>query len=292
MQEQANDPTAVEFKAFCQRHDAMNRWFRSADLSRRIARIHAQKYDPRSPAKLLFDHDRRREDVLKQYRGRFSELGRKPQASIADFLLDLRDGWETILESVIVYEAGALEMYIRGWALSAIEQALTSSKVSRTRSADLLQFKEQIQTTPYRTVSLDRIATLFPSLKLFLNSTTHVRSTRPLLSVASSDLSCRSVADLWREVRNLILHHDRVVHERFHERYSKIWFSMQEEANEQGRRIRPRPCRVGTRLPLVSRHVVFCLTSCYQTAIVLYIAAGGGGPNNSFDRSAGSPFST
>jgi len=270
--------TQLAFKAFATRHEAVNRWFRSTEISYRLGRMLAQGQDSAFPVKALFAHDFRRSDVLKQYRGRFSESGRTPQASIADFLLDLRDAWGALLESVIVQEAGALEMFIREWALAAIQEALLASKsLPKDRKSELESVAHEIRIEPYRTVSLTRVARLFPTLQEALNSTTYLRSKRPFLSPATGDVTCRSVADLWREVRNLILHHDRLVHQKFYENYAGLWLALQKESRNRGAMLVPRACYVGHPLPLVARHAVFCLTSCYQAAVVLHIAAGGSG---------------
>lgn len=264
------------FKSFTERHEAVNRWFRSSEIAICLARIHTENYDGAVQVRKLFKNDNRPRETTKQYRGRFSEEGRAPEASVDDFNLDMKEGWQSLLESVIVQEVGALEMFLREWMLAAIEEALTSShRVSPTRVKELNTMATEIKLDPYRSMSLSRVASTFPTLRHALETTTHLRSTRPFLSTASGSLSCRAVADLWREVRNLILHHDRIVHHKFFSNHSQVWLEMQTEAQSRGGLISPKQCKVGAQLPIAVRHAVFCLTSCYQIAVLLHVAANG-----------------
>jgi hypothetical protein len=275
MEEPIAFPTNAAFKAFAARHEDANRWLRSNDVSSRLARILAKQQDPTSPVKVLFTSNRRRRDILKRYYGRYGGSGRSEQATVADFLLDLGLGWESTLESVIVQETGALEMFIREWVLVAVRQAITASKSTSTgRVAELTNVATDIQSKPYRTVSLTQVSKLFPALRLALELT-HLRTNRPFLSPLSGEITCRASVDLWREVRNLILHHDRIVHAKFYDEYGKLWLTLQQESRDRGVKLVPSRCHIGKPLPLVARHAVFCLTSCYQAAVVLNLAAGG-----------------
>jgi hypothetical protein len=279
--EMAPGAQPAPFQTFAVRHGAVNRWFRSTEVAYRAAKMLAHSKSKESLVRDLFPRDWRRDDTLKQYRGRYSESGRAPRATIADFLLDLRDDWEDLLDSVVVNEVGALEMFLREWAMAAFRAALEprASRLTAKTKQSLVDALAELQSSPYKSVSLTQLGAAFPAVKAALDSTTHLGAFHPLLSPATGTLTCRSVANLWREVRNLILHHDRLVHERFVAQYAQLWYLFQTDARERGSLVVARRCRVGFRLPIDARHVIFCLTTCYQTAVVLHVATGGSNPS-------------
>lgn len=83
---------------------------------------------------------------------------------------------------------------------------------------------------------------------------------------------------MWREIRNLIVHHDRVVHADFELRHKATW-----DANESSSRGEAaRPLQTGVALPIDTIDVIFCFTPCFKTAELLHdalteLAAGGAG---------------
>lgn len=280
-----SDPTAPSgstltdgpFKRFAERHESVNRWFRSTDVAYTAARMLALQKDGGEQALSILPKEWRWHATAKQYRGRYSEHGRATRATVADLLQDLKDGWVDLLEAVIVNEVGGLEIFLREWAIDALRAALAPgvSALTTSQASELSVMLTELAATPYASVSLRRIGKAFPTLKATLTATTHLRAFRPLLAPAAGDVTLEAVTDLWREVRNLILHHDRIVHERFARLYSNLWLALQMDARDRGAHLIARRCRTGLRLPLVTRHAVFCLTSCFQTAVVLYLATGG-----------------
>ncbi len=238
-------------------------------------RLLAKDRDPADLAQTLIPKKERWLFTFQHYYARCSEqAGQK--ATINDLREDLRDGWDDVLEATIVKEVGALEMFLREWSIEALNEALKpgAASLNRENKQKLQEALEVLISRPYESVSLTRIGELFPTLRTVLTGSTHLRALRPLLSPGTADLTCQSVAGLWRDVRNLILHHDRVVHPRFKMKYDSIWSSLHRDARERGSTVRSREVRIGNRLPIDDRHVVFCFTSCYQTAVVLHVATG------------------
>ena len=267
------DPNSP-FGRFVQRHEAANRWFRSTNVAYMAAQMLAGERDSTALAQTLLPQKLRWEYTFQHYPGRHSDLERTSKATVADFLLDLREGWQALLRATIIREVGALEIFLREWATDALQAAITAegaSLQSATRQA-LRTALEDLTSDPFRTVSLTKIGGFFPAVKGVLTGSTHLRSLRPMLAPGTPDLSCQTVAELWREVRNLLLHHDGIVHSRFFEKHGELWMVLQKKARERGSAIALRKSEVGKSLPVVTRHVIWCFTTCYQTAVVLYLA--------------------
>jgi hypothetical protein len=266
--------TNSPFGKFVKRHEAANRWFRSTNIAYMAAKMLAGERDPMALAQTLLPKKLRWKHTFQHYPGRHSDLGRTSRATVADFLQDLKEGWNAVLRATIIREVGALEIFLRDWATDALYAAITAEGASlrcATKQA-LRTALEDLTSDPFRTVSLTKIGGFFPAVKGVLTESTHLRSLRPMLAPGTPDLNCQSAAELWREVRNLLLHHDGIVHSRFVEKHGGLWMALQKDARERGSAIALRKSEVGNSLPVVTRHVIFCFTSCYQTAVILYLA--------------------
>lgn len=259
------------FARFVIRHEEANRWFRSTNIAYRMTRLHCAQQNETDLAQSIIPVKLRWRHTFQHYPGPLKEGVRTPRATIADLVSDLRENGKGLLEATIVREVGALEIFLREWALAALSFALDPSITSHTseRVRKLEETRKSILDRPYQSVSLARIVELFPAIGAVLSQSTHLRAVQPLLGEGSGDLNCQVVALLWRDVRNLILHHDRIVHQRFIQKFGPLWLAIQTDAKNRGKTIIPRPCRVGRPLPLVERHLVFCFTTCYQLASVL-----------------------
>jgi len=269
-------PTLVSpFARFLQRHGAANRWFRSTDVAYMATKMLAKQQEPAALAQTLLPKKLRWKHTFRNYPGRFPDQEHPSRASIRDLLQDLKEGWQAVLRATIVREVGALEIFLREWAIEALSAATAPGTPLRsTIRRELEDSLHELLSDPFRTVSLSRIGGFFPGVRGVLNVSTHVRSQHPMLTAGSSDLTCQTVTEMWRDVRNLILHHDGVVHPRFATQHSAVWLALAKDAHERGRTLAMRRCSTGQPLPLVTRHAVFCFTSCHQTAALLDQAMG------------------
>jgi len=242
-------------------------------------RLLAKERDPADLAQRLIPKRDRWDFTFQKYYSRNSRPDRRSKATVADLLKDIREGRDELIEATIVKEVGALEIFLREWSIEALNAALApgSASLNQKNQQRMQEALYSLMAKPYESVSLAKVGDLFPTLRSVLTGSTHLRALRPLLAPGTEDLTCQSVAGLWREVRNLILHHDAVVHSRFADNYGRIWSGLHTDARERGSTVRVLSPRVGRRLPVDTRHAVFCFTSCYQTAVVLHLATGADG---------------
>lgn len=268
------------FKEFCHQHDTVNRFLRSTEVCYRFTRMHVDPRDEADLVRSLFPARWKRYDSLKNYRGRFEETERRNQATLQDLKGDMSEGWDIILEAVVVKEVSAFEQFVRDWTLAAAMLQIQdqNTKLPAKQKTLLSKLVNDLTANPRLSITLSRLAEYFPALITLLESTTHKRAIHPILSASRIGISCLDAAQMWREVRNLILHHNRIVHNDFYRRWSPIWGNITTDAKQSGRRIAIRPAMLGKRLPLVLRHTIFCLTTCYQAAVVFHIAASGEEP--------------
>ena len=260
------------FQLFAEAHEGNNRYEATLTLARHLA-VNAIVGSARDePVTALFPKrvKARRMDVLKRYKGPWSAARDRRQATIGDFARDLRNSWQPFYESILIRELSALELFIREWAWNAATAALleTRDETIRNRLNRLLNKTER--PTP---VNLADVDAAFPRLGRILASSPGTRRVTDVLDeVAVIDLSVASQYQMWKDVRNAIVHNDGFVSPYLSQQQSERWEAMHREAIREGHHIRFRPLDIGMPLPLVYRHVPFCLTCCFQTAVVLHTA--------------------
>jgi len=266
------------FGIFEHHHVLINRFFHSTEISYRLTNMYVNPFENTRLVCSLFPKKWKRYDSLKQYLTRLEEgAAKKEKGNISDLKEDISDNWDTLYESVIIKEVSAFEKFVRDWALTAANMEISTQGrgLPEDRKSLLKKLIDDFSINSRINISIGKLADFFPTVTNILNSTPHTRTCHPLLSAPRFGISCLRAAQMWREVRNLILHNDRIVHQEFMRNWSKTWLDIAREARSSGHLIAIRPAQIGQKLPLVFRHVIFCLTTCYQAASLLRLATEG-----------------
>jgi hypothetical protein len=80
-------------------------------------------------------------------------------------------------------------------------------------------------------------------------------------------MNCWEMPGMWREIRNLIVHHDSVAHTAFIKSNERTWRVGRQPV--QSKTPNTDVLVAGAKLPLEARDVIHCFTHCNKTARVL-----------------------
>lgn len=134
-------------------------------------------------------------------------------ATIGDFLRDLKFLNRQIHAATIVRFVGAVEEYIRGWTFLEGKRRLADAKAKISSTSALEKVIDRIKRDPFYSPSLASLCKLFPDVAEVLALSQHVADEEGADPGEGLDLF--SVMQMWREVRNVVIHHSGIVHKGF-----------------------------------------------------------------------------
>lgn len=270
------------FEEFAQRHEHLNRFFWSTDASYHLANAHIASLPRDRPVRELVARTQGTQYTFAKYLARYQEGQARQRATVEDLKHDLSQNVRHLAYAAIVQEATNLEQYLRDWTMVAgrLELVRIGEKRSERRE-QIVGVLKDLDRNSRLSMSLRSLGSVFPAVLKTLGSTTHRRSFTRLLSTPIPGATCLDAAQMWRDVRNLIVHRGGRLYADFVNTWSPIWERIIDDAAKGGSRVQRTHLRPGWRIPLSKRHVVFCLATCFQTAVVLHIAVGGQPPTGS-----------
>jgi len=278
LMEYPSSQIAGRFKEFWTRHEANNRHLWSSRIAAQFVRayIEGHKIDPSTTIKTFLRENLKaqlhRNINIRHYKGPYVEgVKKRVEVSVAHFLDDLEGiSSDLMYESVVVNEIRALELLLKAVFETVAPYVLESDSVQPNTKRMISQRLTKVSGNERARVGLNELSSLLPNLGVVLDSSTYKREENPLLSTKINEISCMDSVSMWREVRNLIIHHDGKVNKRFRDRWSHIYLAI------LGDRIpTSKVLPVGAPLLIRLRNVLYCMTTCYQTCVVLYVALGG-----------------
>ena len=176
--------------------------------------------------------------------------GAPREATVSVFRRDLGVIDRRLQDAVIVYYIGAFERFLNNFCREAAT-TLTARGEDRHLLAKLL--KEATGDGGDRwSIKLASAADRFPEIKARL---TESFPTHQPLEYVPPKWNCFSVTEMWREVRNLIVHHDRKVHQTFINAVGAQWKGYRSTFKKRA----SKPA-VGSNLPLEYQDVIHCFT--------------------------------
>jgi hypothetical protein len=275
----SDDKEQTPFAEFTQRHEHLNRFFWSTDASYHLVHAQIASLADDLPLRKLITSTFARQYTFAKYLARYQEGQPRQRATVADLKRDLFQNVRHLAYSLVVQEASNLEQYLRDWTVEAAHIELEAlGNRQQKRSEQLLSVLKDLEYNSRLSISLRSLASYFPVVIKTLNSTTHKRSFTPFLSTPIPGVTCFDAAQMWREIRNLIVHRGGRLNADFVNAWSPIWQKIIDDAVSSGSKVQRANLRLTKRIPLSKRHVVFCLATCFQTAVVLHIALGGKPP--------------
>ena len=189
-------------------------------------------------------------------------------ATFSDFIGHLRIVRSHIFESVLVSYLAGFERFLKEWSYSAL------MLMGDGTANDLAS----IVNTEHRNVRLTHILSAFQQAAGFaLRERTPLRrareSKRAEQFYSEQGLSCIEVTEMWRQIRNVIVHHEGKLSKMEHATITELWkkFSLQKPGRG--------PTTLQTLSPVDERrvhlhghHLVYCFTNTYTTVTVLMSA--------------------
>jgi|ERR1700722_8241312 len=193
--------------------------------------------------------------------------GGKHPVTVGAFRKHLELGRRHLFESVLVFYLAGFERFLKEWAYAAL--MLMGNDEAEDHAA--------IVNTEHRNVRLKHIIKAFQdaagvALQQEMPLLGNRESSRAQRFYKRENLSCVEVADMWRQIRNVIVHHEGKPDKMEDADIRKLWGRFS--------RLRPtRQCPVTSVLPinakrvhLEAHHIVYCFTNTYKTATVLMTA--------------------
>lgn len=266
---------AEAFHDFARAHEYANRFFWSTDASYHLASHAIDHLSGTTIARNVVPLNERRRYTFSHYKARFEPGHPRTFATVADLKHDLAHNHRHLVKTTILEAVSNLEHYLNKWIRIAVSAELRSRKLADGRKRSLVGLMDTFEQNYRKSMSLPELDRYFPALGNILRSTTHKRTYTPLLSVPIAGVTCLDAAQMWREIRNLILHHGGRCHADFVKKWGAVWESIIDDEARRGKKVGARKLLVDATLPIGKRHVTFCLETCYQTAVVLFIAGGG-----------------
>ena len=272
----------LQFKRFWKQHEENNRFLWGMRSSSLFARgyIEGHELDAKMPLKTFLRDELkghwRKSINLKHYKGPYVEgAEERPELLIEHFMLDMKRNSKHIYQYVIIGEIRALEILLNGIYHSIASYILASDSVDESSKLRIGRILNRTQTDERYSVALKQLADLLPTLGALLEGSTYKREKNPFLSTKINGISCLDAVQMWKEIRNLVIHRDGQVSHNFSRRWSKKLIGIMRDDSKDSRVIHP-----GSRISISLRQTMFCLTTCHQTAVLLYIASGASNEQN------------
>jgi len=275
----ATGTPADVFAEFEKRHEHVNRFFWSTIASYHFAAVTTQSTSATTLLQELLSRTDERRYLFRRYLSKNRDVDPKARATVGDFQGDLKTNMISLISAAVIMEVANLELFLRDWSVAAARVELPKLRgvSARARRSQLTGLINDLESNERLSMTLKTLANHFPAAIQALR-TTHRRTPTPLLSVPIPGATCLDAAQMWREIRNILVHHDRRCHASFLRDWSPVWNALEKDIAEDGLGAAGGGLFVGSRLPLTKRHVPYCLSTCYQTAFVFFLAAGGKTP--------------
>lgn len=266
----------MHFKGFWERHEENNRFlwnFRTSSLFVR-GYIEGQGISLDTPLREFVRSELKgkwRKNInLKHYRGPYIEgSDDRPELLLEQYIRDSERSGNLVYQSIIVNEIRGLEILINDIYSSIASYVIASQSADNKTKEKMRKILSRVESDERHSVALMQMADLLPTLGHLLKGSTYKREENPFLSTKINGISCLDAVQMWKETRNLIIHRDGKISDAFSKRWSKTLISLLRDESNHNQTFRP-----GSQLLVSLRHTTYCLTTCHQTAVVLYVASG------------------
>jgi len=266
-----------KFKRFWTNHENNNRFLWSTRVAMLFTRgyIEGHNINPQTTVKSFVRDNLKgqwRTNInLKHYKGPYiEENDDRPELIVEHLMNDLEHiSSDCLYHSIIVNEIRALELLINGVFETISSYILAKNSTDNENKESIKKILQRINSNERYSVSLKQVCSLLPNIAALLNGTTYKREANPFLSTKVHCLSCMDVVSMWKEIRNIIVHHDLKATPEFSKRWSKMFLTIMTANANNTKVISP-----GGKVVIRLRETMFCMTTCYQTAVVLSIALG------------------
>lgn len=230
------------YAAFRRDQGTANQMLRASQAAYHLADQAARGQPPGQLLAALFRDGAVPFDVAERYRP-------ADTATVGLLLRDMREVDRRLQDAVIIYYVGAFERFLSNWCRDA--EIRPARDTSHRRILENM-LRDVSKKGDRWSINLKGAADAFPEIKDRLTASfpTH----RPLANVPPA-WDCFTVTEMWREVRNLVVHHDRVLHQSFIAKVGPHWTGYRSSFQAK-----PAKLTAGHKLPLGYRDVVYCFT--------------------------------
>lgn len=228
------------YVTFCQDQVTANQMLRATQAAYHLAEQAVRDQPSSELLATLFRNQIVPPDVFRRY-------GSSEGATVGALRGDLKSVDRRLQDAVIIYYVGAFERFLNNFVVAA-SKIITTRGQRRPTLEKLLQKAQSDRWA----IDLENASKNLPEIRARLRDSypTH----KPLEHVPPT-WDCFIVTQMWREVRNLILHHDRRVHETFNRETGAHWAGYRSTFRK-----RATVPEVGSSLPLDYRDVIHCFT--------------------------------
>lgn len=183
-------------------------------------------------------------------------------ATAQDFLRDVRILGRWTTEPLVLFLVSAFEIFIRQWCFAEGQERLRRMVALGRRELSSLIWN--LRSLPRYTPTLGVVADAFPDIGCKLRKSA---CQRPETGMSTSIDAFRG-AELWREVRNLLVHHHGRIHQDFVKQggYGQLWEQIHRESSMQRRSSARLGLVAGKHLSLSRQDFVLAASMCSRAA--------------------------
>ena len=269
---------ARELKEFGAMQYRMNLYLRSMEVAMAFSRQSLDGVSETFAINEIWKIGRAPKGVLEQYTYKDKGGAMRPY-TVGEFKAHLTDAQEYVFRSVIVFYLAAFERFLKRWTTLALEllpdaEGLggidSPTKGTRPDPAHRDKLRKRAY-APQQSVRVGDLA------QVFEKAVAALRAKQPVSKPSSSakrfftkhDWDCMEATEMWRHVRNAIVHHDGALDKigtDDSDRYREMWVAMSRHAPRELPATDP---IIEDRVSLQGYHVVYCFTNTRETVNVL-----------------------
>lgn len=258
------------YEQYLARHEHLGRLLAVTVIAFEIAKSAAASHSGDQPIAAIVGTDEKRTPfVISGYRRRATRTWPPVGGTVADFVADLNDLTPTWFELIVVRGMSAFEEAVKQYGTMVVERELARGN----RSSELVELL-RLSYLPRQSPTLAHLYRTSEQVRQALSEIPAVFRRDALGDRREVSLgpgwSAYSVAEMWRDVRNCLVHRRGVVGQPFFDRYESMWRGIYLAAtSHDSLPSEGSTLTVGQPLVLSSGHVIYCLMSCQQVVKAL-----------------------
>jgi len=216
--------------------------------------------------------------VLDQYRHKEKGGGTRPH-TVLEYQAHLNQVEDCLFRGVLILYLAGFERFLRNWTAVALDlvpgvEALANADFSVMGISSNPKHHERLRdklNVGHKSIHVEDIARVFvKAVKERLQREQPVRCLSPSATrfFTRNHWRCMEVSEMWRQVRNAIVHHDGALDKMQEARYRDMWLRLSQHS--------PRELPANARAPIAAHrvslrgyHVVYCFTNTWTTVNAL-----------------------
>jgi hypothetical protein len=269
---------ARELKVFGALQHRMNIVLRAGQVAMALSR---QSLKEESEDRLIddvWDSGFLPKNVLEQYRRKTKSGGLRPH-TVLEFQAHLHQAQECLLRGVLVFYLAGFERFLKSWTAAALDLVPGAEGLAKCDSSvtgislnpkhhQSLRDKAHARHKSVRVEDMAKVFVKAVKDRLERQEPVRRRSSSATRFFDKNQWHCMEVTEMWRQVRNVVVHHDGALDKIQEARYRDMWVALSRHSPKElpGKASAPIAAH---RVRLEGYHVVYCFTNTWTTVNAL-----------------------